>query len=257
MRLHALQVASVWENHIESRDRIESLCSAAGLGEGDFVITSELCETGFSTNPNLAYRNDSLPWAAQLAKRHRVWLQFGCAIRRDGRATNAAVIIDPSGTAVATYFKCMLFTPGEEHRAYEAGADCVVVDIGSVKVAPMICYDLRFPELWRRAALRGAELFTMGACWPDRRAHHWGPLIAARAIECQAWVVAANSCGIEPSGSCAGRTQIVSHDGLVVHTVLAGEGVATARVDLDALREWRRSFPALADARRAHLGLPS
>jgi len=255
MRVHALQVATVWQDHDATRRLIEARCDNAAFSEGDYVVLGELCETGFSMNTDVVCRADSPAWAAQLARRHRVWLQFGCALRERGRVSNAAVVFAPDGVIAAVYRKCMLFTPGGEQNAYTAGGDPIIVDTGRMKVAPMICYDLRFPELWRRATLAGAELLAIGACWPARRAHHWGSLLIARAIENQAWVVAANSCGTEPTGPCAGESQIITHDGAVVSVIRSGDGVASADLDLDALRRWRQGFPALRDARRAHLGL--
>ena len=255
MRVHALQVDSVWEDHDASRVRVESLLKQANPLPGDFVVAPELCETGFTMRAEHAASRDSTQWVLALAKRHRVWLQCGIARRTPEGIANAAVVAAPDGREIGVYHKVFLFTPDGERDHYRAGSEPLVIECDGVKVAPLICYDLRFPELWRRAALRGAEVFTLGACWPARRAHHWTALIAARAIENQAWVIAANGCGTEPTGPRAGASCIIDHDGATRSHCGSCAAVASSELDLAALREWRTKFPALRDARRNLLGL--
>ena len=121
-------------------------------------------------------------------------------------------------------------------------------------VAPLICYDLRFPELWRLAALAGAEVCTIGASWPDPRQHHWRALIIARAIENQAYVVAVNRTGNDPHCAYAGGSIIVSPMGEVLAEANDRPAMLTAQLDLPALRTWRAEFPVLRDIHRDLLG---
>ncbi len=118
----------------------------------------------------------------------------------------------------------------------------------------LICYDLRFPELWRLAAIAGTEVFTIGASWPAARRHHWRQLLIARAIENQAFVVAANRIGDDPHLSYAGGSMVVSPTGEILAEAGDHEAVLRARLDLASLREWRRDFPALSDLHRDLLG---
>src|SRR5690606_2545669 len=98
-----------------------------------------------------------------------------------------------------------------------------------------ICYDLRFPELWRLGALAGAEVFTIGASWPDARQHHWRSLLIARAIENQAYVVAVNRVGRDPHLGYAGGSMIVSPMGEVLAEADAAPQVIQAELDMAAL----------------------
>ncbi len=255
MRVHALQVDSQWENHDASRARVEALLATAAPQPGDLVVGSELIETGFTMRADHAASRNSTEWVLQLAERYRVWLQFGIARRTSAGIANAALIASPEGREVAAYSKVFLFTPSGEDTHYCAGEGPVVVDVGGIKIAPMVCYDLRYPELWRRAALLGAEVFTLGACWPSRRKQHWEALVRARAIENQAWVIAANRCGDEPAGSCIGNSCVIDCDGATRAECGSCEGVASCELDIAAIREWRDKFPALRDSRGALLGL--
>ena len=118
----------------------------------------------------------------------------------------------------------------------------------------MICYDLRFPELWRIAAAAGAEVFTIGASWPDTRHAHWRALLVARAIENQAYVIGVNRVGTDPHLRYAGESMIVAPGGEVLAEAGRGPTVLVGNLDMIALRRWRDDFPALRDAHRELLG---
>ena len=117
-------------------------------------------------------------------------------------------------------------------------------------VAPATCYDLRFPELFRKAVARGAEVLTIIACWPAARQEHWLTLLRARAIENQCYVAGVNRIGSDPSGlAYSGRSQIIDPRGAVLADGLDGEGPIRAEANLAELRRYRRDFPALEDIR--------
>ncbi|MHC4422381.1 MAG: nitrilase-related carbon-nitrogen hydrolase, partial [Planctomycetota bacterium] len=138
---------------------------------------------------------------------------------------------------------------------YYAGGDTVVVrECDGAAVCPLICYDLRFPELWRVAAVSGAEVFTIGASWPEPRQAHWRALLIARAIENQAYVVAVNRVGRDPSHRYAGGSMIIGPGGDIIAEAGPAPAVLTADLDLEALRRWREEFPALRDVRPELLG---
>jgi predicted amidohydrolase len=117
-------------------------------------------------------------------------------------------------------------------------------------VSPAVCYDLRFPELFRRAAGGGAELLAVIANWPVAREGHWATLLAARAIENQAYVAGCNRVGADGNGLVhSGRSRIVDPRGEVLADAGGEETIIRAKVDVDALREYRRKLPFLADMR--------
>jgi predicted amidohydrolase len=125
----------------------------------------------------------------------------------------------------------------------------VSCDVEGWNVQPTICYDLRFPELYRATGVRGAELICVIANWPAARESHWLTLLKARAIENQAYVAGVNRCGRDPNVEYSGRSQIIDPRGEVVADAGSAETIIAAELDREALRAYRAKFPALNDAR--------
>jgi len=256
MRFHALQTNPQWERISENRAAIRAALEARRPARGDLVILPELCETGFTMRADIAAASDSTAWMGQLAKHHGIFLQAGIARKVAGGTANTATLFAPSGEEIGCYSKVFLFTPGGEHRAYVPGDRPVVIDCGGVRIAPMICYDLRFPELFRHAMLAGAELFTLSACWPAARLHQKRAMLIARAIENQAAIVACNRTGSEPTIVYSGGSVILDHVGTELASVAEeADTMVSADIDIATLRAYRSSFPFASDIRRALLGL--
>src|SRR2546423_221931 len=149
----------------------------------------------------------------------------------DGRGRNQAAIFSPEGKEIARYSKCQPFTLGGESQHYEAGKEILTFHWQGFAVAPFICYDLRFPELFREGVRQGAQLFVVVANWPIKRIHHWVTLLRARAIENQAYVAGVNRTGTDPTLPYNGRSLIVDPHGEILADAGAGEGVVSAEVD--------------------------
>lgn len=254
MRFHAVQTAPVWLDAAENRRRIESMLLGIAPSVGDFVLLPEMCETGWTSETSVVGTiHDSQRWFGALARRHKVWLQAGFGEQLGGGTlANSVSIFEPSGALRATYRKHFLFP--SERPAYVGGEELVILDVSGFKVCPLICYDLRFPELWRLAARAGAELFTVSSAWPTVRHEHWRALLVARAIENQAFVVAANRTGADPSLHYTGGSVAIDPLGVRIAEADEGERVISASLDRAQLLEWRAKFGALRDTRDALLG---
>ena len=197
---------------------------------------------------------------AGAAQRHGLWLIGGTQPLQStvagGKVTNTCVVYDPAGTAVARYDKIHLFdvdVPGKPDETYREsthvapGGDVVCVDTPAGRVGLSVCYDMRFPELYRRLSAAGAEILVMPAAFtvPTGRAH-WETLLRARAIENLCYVVAAAQSGTHPSGrETYGDSLIVDFWGRVVTRRATGSGIISAPIDRDALARTRADFPAL------------
>jgi predicted amidohydrolase len=168
---------------------------------------------------------------------------------------NTSVLIDATGQIVATYRKVHRFGFGSgEPKLMEAGSEVVVLPLPlggqEVRVGLATCYDLRFPEMFRRLGESGAEVVVIPAAWPLPRVSHWQILGQARAIEGQAAIVQCNTGGTHHGTDMGGRSQVVSGTGEVLGLLdHADEGVLTATIDLAAQQDWRERFPVLADRR--------
>ena len=255
MEIALVQYDIAWHDKAANHARIEAMLTEAEVPSGAFVLLPELGDTGFSSNLEAVTREDSVAWARDLAMNRGWTIQVGHARRADddfGR--NCATIVRPDGTVAGSYEKVFPMTLLGEARTYRGGDKLLLCDIGPVTVAPFICYDLRFPELWRLAALEGAELLSIGASWPVQRSQHWRHLLVARAIECQAWVIGCNRTGSDPKLDYDGSSMIVAPDGSVLAEAGSEEVVLRATLDLEGGRRFRERHPFLADARRDLLG---
>lgn len=157
----------------------------------------------------------------------------------NGRIYNTMAIIDADGRIAGQYRKVHLFSFTGEHHTFTPGDRAVVCDTSFGPVGLMICFDLRFPEFCRTLALQGARMVVISAQWPVTRIHHWDTLIAARAIENQIFIAAANRVGQDKDLVYNGHSRIVAPDGTVLAAMEDGTGEAWARIhftDLDILR---------------------
>jgi len=255
MQFAAVQFDMAWEDKPANHATMERMLDEADVAAGTFVLLPELGDTGFSFNLDRIVDDASLQWARSLATSRNIWVQHGYAeLGPDGRGRNCAAVINPKGDVVGIYRKVHPFTFSREGEHYSGGDELIVRCCDNAAVCPQICYDLRFPELWRLGALAGAEVFTIGASWPDARQHHWRALLIARAIENQACIVAVNRCGRDPHLGYAGGSIIISPMGEVLAEADDTPQVIQADLDMNALRSWREKFPALRDIHRELLG---
>jgi predicted amidohydrolase len=198
---------------------------------------------------------------ASLACLHRIVLCAGSWLERGadgGRPFNTTCVFGRDGRLLARYRKIHLFDveiPGQvtvkESATRAPGSEATTVETGLGTLGLSICYDVRFPELYRRLARAGAELLVVPSAFtaPTGEAH-WDVLVRARAIENQCYVLAANQSGRSPHGfSDYGNSMIVDPWGIVLARAPDGEGIALAEIDRERLRRVRRELPSLANAR--------
>jgi predicted amidohydrolase len=175
----------------------------------------------------------------------------------DGKPYNASVLIGPDGEDLAVYRKIHMFdvdAGGVSYResAHERpGEEIVTAPVGGILAGLTVCYDLRFPELHRILAVRGARLITVPAAFTTATGRdHWEVLLRARAIENAVFVLAPGQVGkAPPHFDCFGRSAIVDPWGVVLATAADGECFVAADLDLDAQERIRESLPALANRR--------
>jgi predicted amidohydrolase len=196
-----------------------------------------------------------------LARRLRVTLLLGSLPERvpgDARVRNTSVLLGPDGGTVAVYRKVHLFDidlPGMEHlkesKAVVPGDEVVLADTALGLVGLSICYDLRFPELYRELVRRGARVLCVPSAFTERTGRaHWEVLLRARAIENLAYVLAPAQVGHHGGGRTShGQAMVVDPWGAVVAQVPDGEGIALAELDFERLARLRRDLPALSHRR--------
>lgn len=252
MRIAAVQFDIAWENKNANYEKVRQLLEAAALPPGSLVALPELFATGFSMNTDSIAEpagGSTELFLSDLARERHLFVVGGVAVHgKDGRPRNKALAFGPDGQLLALYAKMRLFSPGEEHLHYVAGRSPATFRAGDCTVASFVCYDLRFPELFRQAAATAQpELFIVIANWPDKRSHHWVRLVQARAIENQAYVLAVNRIGTDPHSVYCGRSLVADPHGEIVADAGGDETALTAEVDLASLRQYRQGLPFLRD----------
>ena len=273
MRAAAVQLNSTadLDRNLERADRLTRAAAADGaqlvvLPEKWSVLgTAEALRAGAQPLDGPA-----IAWARAVARELGIDLVAGSIAERadagpaaapaDGRLRNTSVHVGPDGEIRGAYRKIHMFdvvVDGTQYREsdHDAPGDELVVTqtAGGVKLGLSVCYDLRFPELYRILAVRGAHVFPIPAAFtvPTTR-DHWEVLLRARAIEAQCFVVAANQIGEHPPRyHSGGRSMIVDPWGVVLATAPDREGHVAADLDLGAQARIRRELPALAHRRPA------
>lgn len=194
---------------------------------------------------------------ADAARDVGAWVHAGSIVEVLGEHRwNTSVLLDPSGVVRATYRKIHRFGFGSgEPRLMQPGEEVVVTDVAgspggdSVQVGLSTCYDLRFPELYRAQVDAGAQVFVVPAAWPMARVEHWRLLAQARAVENQAYVVAANTAGTHAGHEMGGHSIVVGPTGEILAEAGPDEQVLSLTLDLDAVAQAREAFPVLTDRR--------
>ncbi|WP_321368500.1 carbon-nitrogen family hydrolase [uncultured Desulfuromusa sp.] len=173
----------------------------------------------------------------------------------DDRIYNTAYVIDKS-EIVGSYRKLHLFSTMHEDRFLSSGDHSLVIDTSIGRLGIAICYDLRFPELFRKLALAGAEIICIPAEWPKPRQEHWKTLLRARAIENQLFVIAANCCGIQGKLDFTGLSQLISPLGDVLQIAAEENIELVAKLDFSEMESYRKKIDILNDRRADVYGTP-
>ena len=245
-------------------ERATALASDAASGGARLVVLPEYLQyrggdDGFlaSARPIPGPHTDAF---ADVARRHGVWVLAGSlaeASTDDSRPYNTSTLIAPDGSIAARYRKIHLFDvavdrgPVDTESARVApGDEPVVADVDGVRLGLSVCYDLRFPELYRTLALAGAEVVAVPSNFTERTGRdHWEVLLRARAIENGAWVLAPGQSGGPPGQPAYGRSMIIDPWGTVVAQASDGVGIIRADVETDRVAAVRRQIPSLANRR--------
>ncbi len=280
MKIALAQMNIIWEDKQENRLKCEAFISGAKSRKADLIVFPEMTLTGFSMNVENIGESSSCKETIEWFKRKA--LEFGMHIAfgyvgieekesensenyKDGnyldkcindaklsvKGKNNLCIVSPKGEEVVHYTKIHPFSFGGEDRFYLAGNDIVKARVGDFCVAPFICYDLRFPEVFQIAS-NNAQLIIVIANWPKMRREHWITLLKARAIENQCYVAGVNRVGIGDGIEYAGDSMVIDPNGEIISTATfeAGEEIIVADLDISVVEDIRRSFSMKGDRRK-------
>lgn len=215
------------------------------------IVLSEMFATGYlPLHPEKAAEDFSTASAGETSQfLHRLAQQTGCTVMGSGIAgcpnkltNHTSVYTADSDREFAHYDKQKPFFM--EQGKFTGGTDVSLLKIKEWQIAPTVCFDLRFPEIYRDAVKKGAHLFTVQAAWPSKRVLHWNTLLKARAIENQAFVAGVNC--ISSDRNYTGNSQIINPFGEIVAEACENEEcVIFARIGKESLDDYRKEFPVL------------
>jgi predicted amidohydrolase len=257
MRIAAVQHDIVWEDRDANFARLAPQVSRAVGAGAELVLLTETFSTGFSMTPGIGEPEGgpSARFLAAQAAEHGVWVAGTCpevdasSSEDDGGLPyNSFVLAGPDGTT-HRYRKLHPFTHAGEHERFRPGNAPVTVEVGGLRITPFICYDLRFADVFWRAA-PDTDVYLVPANWPAARRLHWQALLQARAIENQAYVVGCNRVGAAGDGTeHAGDSRIIAPDGELLATAAGTETLVLADVDAAEVADTRDRLRFLADRR--------
>jgi len=252
LKVAGVQMDVAWEDRGANFEKVRKLGLRARDEGAGLLVLPEMFATGFSLNPAVTAeepKGETPTFIGELAR------ELGLAVvggyvqkRRQGRGANVALAVDGRGAVLAEYAKTHLFSFMDEHLVHEAGAGPRSFTLDGVEITCFICYDLRFPELFRLVAAE-TRLVLVIASWPAARQRHWDLLLPARAVENQLYVVGVNRVGRGGGLDFAGGSAAYDPLGRQLSHAADAEGLILAEVDPAAVVDVRVAMPFLRDRR--------
>lgn len=251
LRVALLQQDLIWENPLANQEKFDSIIRNLD-GNPDIIVLPEMFSTGFSMNPAQLAQEMDQPMLESMKAWSKIKNAAICGslmMKVNAKFVNRFVWVDPEGE-VQCYDKAHLFRMGEENQHYSAGNTRLLISFRGWRIAPFVCYDMRFPVWLRRTKTFDYDLMIFVANWPERRTYHWRTLALARAIENQSYVVAVNRVGTDGYGvTYQGDSQAIDPLGIPLFKAPDFTEIAhTIALDKNLLEEYRHNFPAWADA---------
>lgn len=247
MKITLVQNHIIWENRDRNIAVIEKI--AAENEDTDLFLLPEMSFTGFSMNTAKTAdpTGKIVSLMSDLAVRHKAAIGFGWVRNTDDKCENVYTVVDSSGRIISDYVKIHPFSYSGEDKYFSGGNKISVYKIGGIPFSTFICYDLRFPELFR-AVCKDVHAVIVPANWPAKRADHWKTLLRARAIENQVYILGINCAGEINGQYYSGDSCIIDPNGKMCGMLSDMEGIL--KYDLtDNTETYRNAFPVLKDIR--------
>jgi len=253
IKIASLQVAITdQETRAERLTRVEALidqCEGARL-----MVLPEIWHVGYFSFEDYEAGSETLSGAtvsriAAKAKQLNAYILAGSMVEKTKEGLyNTSVLLNPKGEIAASYRKIHLFgLNSAETELLKPGSQVVTVETELGVLGLSICYDLRFPELFRSMVEKGAEVFIICSAWPYPRVEHWVALNKVRAFENQCFLISSNCAGVNRGRPFMGRSSVVDPWGTVLAAAGDRECIVKAEIDLSQTAAARREFPALRD----------
>ena len=251
-RIAIAQTGAVWEDPAATLSRVKPMAEDAAREGAAMICFPEQFATGWdpqSTRHAQSWDGEVPVTLAAYAREYRIAILGSLRLVDEARVYNAAFIVGPGGERIAEYRKIHLFSPLDEGRHYQEGSNIDVCMVGDMAFGIAICYDLRFPPLFRMFAEAGAECVLVPAAWPASRIDAWELFIRSRALENQMYVAGINTTGTNPVGHYNGNSLVADPHGKVISRGPESAGLIFADLDPGIVHKARKAFPVQEDRR--------
>lgn len=253
MKIALVQMTVVAGDVAANRSRGLAMAEEAAA-QAELIVLPEVWTTGYALRQVETLAEDetgpTVSALREMARKHSVTIVAGSLpLRRDGLIYNSSVVVGPQGELAASYDKIHLFSMTGEERFFAPGKRRVTFSHGGLTAGLAICYELRFPELFRALTLDGAQAIFMPAEWPTARVEHWRTLTRARAIENQVYICAVNCVGEHRGSPFCGQSLLIGPTGEIVADGGAEEGIVYGEIQPEAVAEARSNMQVWQDRR--------
>ena len=253
---HCAELGDKYKNYDKIKNAVKSIKNA------DIIILPEVWTIGwncgkFRESAEDIGSSETLTFLADLAKEHNANIIGGSFITKnpDGNCYNTSPVFDRTGKLIAIYNKNHLYSyfGSTEAQYITVGESPVLVGIDGYKIGLTVCYDIRFPEIYRAYRIAGADVLVNCAAWASTKPSQWEIMTRSRAIENQTYMIAVNQVG--PMGGNKfnlGHSRIIDYNGKVLSEILDGEGVIQSELDLDEMYDFRDKCRVIEDLRESY-----
>lgn len=254
VRICSAQIACVWEEPEKTLKKAGVFIRHAATSGAALICFPEQFATGWDpeSGKNLEDINGLIVSTLRMYARTNRIAVIG-SFRKQGSPLpeNTAVAINDKGQILTTYSKVHVFSPGNEQRGFSPGSDLGLFTLGPLSCGIAICYDLRFPDLFRIYAQKGVQVVFVPAAWPQKRINHWELFISARAAENQMYVAGVNTTGKTPVDTYSGSSMTADPHGTIISRVNDAEQLLFTDLDPVLVEKARQSFPVEKDRKDA------
>jgi omega-amidase len=254
VRICSAQITSVWEDPEKTLEKAGLFIRHAAASGAALICFPEQFATGWDPLPrrNIQDIHGSIVSTLRAyAKEYRIGILGSFRQANDPFPKNTAVVIGRDGRILATYAKMHLFSAGHEHEGTSPGTDLGIFSLDSLTCGIAICYDLRFPDLFRLYARKGVHVVFVPSAWPDVRKRHWELFIQARALENQMYVVGVNTTGLTPIEPYSGDSMAADPQGTVISRANDAEQLVFTDIDPSVVTTARLRLPVEKDRKDA------
>lgn len=251
MKVASIQMTTV--NNDKDANLVKAAANIEKCSDADLIILPEMWNVGFTNfdqyiNQAEGKEGKTLTMLRTMAQKTKSYIHGGSFVEKDQDSYyNSSYLLSPTGEIVGQYRKIHLFGyNSEETKILTPGEDVTVVSTPLATIGMATCFDLRFPELFRKMVDKGAELFLVCSAWPYPRLEAWTMLNRVRALENQCFLMSSNSCGVIGGAQFVGHSLVVDPWGEIIAGSGDEESNVRAEIDLSKLRAARDNFPGLA-----------